>query len=85
MQGQLNAYAKQAIQREDQINILETMNNLSREKLNGKNPDEQAYTILKTSFNAIEKRCVKHQKSEIDLKRQLIIYQKFVVSSVLVI
>jgi hypothetical protein len=38
------------------------------------------YVALKTSFNEIEKRCVKHQKSEIDVKKQLTVYKEFVVS-----
>jgi len=35
---------------------------------------------LKTSFIEIEKRCVKHQKTEIEVKRQLAGYQSFIVS-----
>ncbi len=37
---------------------------------------------LKTSFTEIEKRCVKHQKTEIEVKRQLTGYQSFIVSFV---
>lgn len=32
---------------------------------------QQAYATLKISFTEIEKRCVKHQKSEIEVKRKL--------------
>jgi hypothetical protein len=35
---------------------------------------------LKASYSEIEKRCVKHQKSEIEAKRQLTVYQDFIVS-----
>jgi hypothetical protein len=38
------------------------------------------YMTLKSSFNEIEKRCVKHQKSEIEVKKQLTVYKEFVVS-----
>ncbi len=38
------------------------------------------YVVLKNSFNEIEKRCVKHQKSEIEVKKQLTVYKQFVVS-----
>jgi chromosome segregation ATPase len=130
-QGQLEEYSKQAIQHEDQINALETMNNLLKEELNScqadnqclllmskqdkdlaqdlqqqldqlreqyrsenelaqnqietlrtelneKDSDQQAYMALKTSFTEIEKRCVKHQKTEIEVKRQLTGYQSFI-------
>jgi chromosome segregation ATPase len=36
------------------------------------------YMTLKSSFNEIEKRCVKHQKSEIEVKKQLTVYKEFV-------
>ncbi len=39
------------------------------------------YMTLKSSFNEIEKRCVKHQKSEIEVKKQLTVYKEFVVSN----
>jgi len=42
--------------------------------------DQQVYMALKTSFTELEKRCVKHQKTEIEVKRQLTSYQSFVVS-----
>jgi hypothetical protein len=35
---------------------------------------------LKLSFSEIEKRCVKHQKTTIELKKQLTGYQSFIVS-----
>ncbi len=59
MQGQLNAYSKQVIQQ----NSIEI------------NPDQQAYMTLKNSLTEIEKHCIKYQKNEIDLKRQLNTYQ----------
>jgi hypothetical protein len=49
-------------------------------QLNENNSSQQAYTNFKSSFTEIEKRCVKHQKGEIDAKRQLSIYQTYVVS-----
>ena len=52
MQGQLNAYSKQASV-----------------------PDKQAFVNLKTSLKEIEKRCVKYQKSEAELKRQVNTYR----------
>jgi hypothetical protein len=51
-----------------------------RNELNETNSRQEAYTILKNSFTEIEKRCVKHQKSEIEVKRQLVVYQDFIVS-----
>jgi hypothetical protein len=51
-----------------------------RAELNEKESDQQAYVVLKTSFTEIEKRCVKHQKTEIEVKRQLGVYQNFIVS-----
>jgi len=42
--------------------------------------NENSYMTLKNSFNEIEKRCVKHQKSEIEVKKQLTVYKEFVVS-----
>ena len=42
--------------------------------------NQNDYMILKNSFNEIEKRCVKHQKSEIEVKKQLTVYKEFVVS-----
>ncbi len=52
-----------------------------RAELNEKESDQQAYVVLKTSFTEIEKRCVKHQKSEIEVKKQLTVYKEFVVSN----
>jgi len=49
-----------------------------RAELNEKNSDQQAYAILKASFTEIEKRCVKHQKTELEVKRQLAVHQKFI-------
>jgi len=43
-----------------------------------KNSDHHAFMTLKTSFTEIEKRCVKHQKTEIEVKRQLTGYQTFI-------
>jgi len=34
--------------------------------------------VLKDSISEIEKRCVKHQKSEIEVKKQLTVYKEFV-------
>lgn len=39
---------------------------------------EQTYAAMKTTIVQIEKRCVKHQKSEIEVKRQLNTYRDFV-------
>ncbi|CAF2418933.1 unnamed protein product [Rotaria sp. Silwood2] len=47
-------------------------------QFNEMNSSQQAYMALKTSFTEIEKRCVKHQKSEIEVKRQLAAYKDFV-------
>ena len=41
------------------------------------------YMILKNSFNEIEKRCVKHQKNEIEVKKQITVYKEFIVSNYL--
>jgi len=45
-------------------------------QLNDMNSSQQAYMALKTSFSEIEKRCVKHQKSELEAKRQLVAHNK---------
>jgi hypothetical protein len=42
--------------------------------------NKNGHLVLKDSFNEIEKRCVKHQKSEIEVKKQLTVYKEFVVS-----
>lgn len=55
------------------------MQNL-REQMEDSQSNENGYSILKNSFNEIEKRCVKHQKSEIEVKKQLTVYKEFVVS-----
>jgi chromosome segregation ATPase len=47
-------------------------------ELKEKNIDQKAYMTLKTSFTEVEKRCVKHQKSEVEVKRQLAGYQSFI-------
>ncbi|CAF1054697.1 unnamed protein product [Rotaria sordida] len=131
MQGQINAYTKQASQQENQIHALETANILLKEELNSIKTDntflltlnkqdkqltnelqqqindlnekhrldneqkqneleklqneleqmkeiQNDYMILKNSFNEIEKRCVKHQKSEIEVKKQFAVYKEFV-------
>jgi len=49
-----------------------------RAELNEKNSDQQAYAILKASFTEIEKRCVKHQKTELEVKRKLTGFQDFI-------
>jgi hypothetical protein len=49
-------------------------------KLNEKNTNLKQYELLKTSFIEIEKRCIKHQKCEIEVKRQLAVCQNFIVS-----
>jgi hypothetical protein len=49
------------------------------------NGNQDGYLTLKNSFNEIEKRCVKHQKSEIEVKKQLTVYKEFVVSTNLVL
>jgi hypothetical protein len=131
MQGQLEEFEKQTTQRDDQINALNTTNQLFKEelvsiksdneclvlksneekeliqelqqqldqereqhreqnelvhneietlraRLNDSKIDSQAYQALKASYSEIEKRCVKHQKSEIEAKRQLAVYQEFI-------
>ncbi|CAF3917010.1 unnamed protein product, partial [Rotaria sp. Silwood1] len=132
MEGQIDAYTKQASQQENQIHALETANILLKEELNSVKTDntflltmakqdkqliqelqqqindfnekyrldneqkqneleklqkeleqtketQNDYIILKNSFNEIEKRCVKHQKSEIEVKKQFAVYKEFVV------
>lgn len=41
---------------------------------------QEAYNALNSSFTEIKKRCVKHQKSELEVKRQLVAYKEFIVS-----
>jgi chromosome segregation ATPase len=65
---------KHSIETKEAKNELEAL----RSELNEKNVDQQAYMALKTSFIEIEKRCVKHQKTEIEVKRQLAGYQSFI-------
>jgi hypothetical protein len=45
-QGQLEEYSKQAIQHEDQINALETINNLLKEELNSCKADNQCLLLM---------------------------------------
>ncbi|CAF2133636.1 unnamed protein product [Rotaria magnacalcarata] len=131
MQGQIDAYAKQASQQVNQIHALESVNNLLKEELNTVKADntflltmakqdkqltnelqqqmddlnekhrldieqkqnelerlgkefeqfkgnQNDLMILKNSFNEIEKRCIKHQKSEIEVKKQCAVYKEFV-------
>jgi len=49
-----------------------------RHELEQSKDNQDDYMILKNSFNEIEKRCVKHQKSEIEVKKQLAVYKEFV-------
>ncbi|CAF2265531.1 unnamed protein product [Rotaria magnacalcarata] len=119
-QKQLDTYAKQITEKDEQIIALQTTNNLLQEESNslkadykssvivGKRNEElqqqidqlseqhrienesaqqeieslkiqlndvsssqQVYMALKNSFSEIEKRCVRHQKSEIEAKRLL--------------
>ncbi len=51
-----------------------------RQELEEAKANKSGYTALKNSFNEIEKRCVKHQKSEIEVKKQLTVHKEFVVS-----
>ncbi len=51
-----------------------------RQELEDAQGKQSGYVTLKNSFNEIEKRCVKHQKSEIEVKKQLTVYKEFVVS-----
>lgn len=55
------------------------MRNL-RQEIEDSQGNQNSYSILKNSFNEIEKRCLKHQKSEIEVKKQLTVYKEFVVS-----
>jgi DNA repair exonuclease SbcCD ATPase subunit len=131
LNAQLEAYAKQNAQQDNQLNALETANELLKEELSSLQGDnhclsllakqekelckdleeqlnnqsvqhrrenEQAHleletlrtelaelksnqqtcTGLKISLGEVEKRCVKHQKAELESKRQLTGYQRFV-------
>ena len=51
-----------------------------RNQLNEMSANQQAYVQLKSSTSEIEKRCVKHQKSEIATKRQLNVFKDHIVS-----
>ena len=51
-----------------------------RQEIEDSHGNQNSYSILKNSFNEIEKRCLKHQKSEIEVKKQLTVYKEFVVS-----
>jgi len=55
------------LENEQTQNQLETL----RKELEQSKEGHNGYTTLKNSFNEIEKRCVKHQKSEIEVKKQL--------------
>ncbi|UJR14228.1 hypothetical protein I4U23_001220 [Adineta vaga] len=132
IQGQIDAYNKQAAQQENQIHALESANSLLKEEfqsikadntfllamakedkqlikdlqqqidvMNGEYQTQTQqkqteleilrkelqqtqgntndFTLLKNSFNEIEKRCVKHQKSEIEVKKQLTTYKELIV------
>jgi chromosome segregation ATPase len=62
---------------EHRLENEELQNALKRFRQESEN-NENAYLTLKNSFNEIEKRCVKHQKSEIEVKKQLTVYKEFV-------
>jgi chromosome segregation ATPase len=82
LQQQLDQLRDQhRIEKESAQNEIELLQN----QLNETNLSQQAYVTLKNSFTEIEKRCVKHQKSEIEVKRQLSVYKTFVVSPSLII
>ena len=53
-----------------------------REHLDEKNEIEET---LKQSMTEIQKRCVKHQKSEVEVKRQLVSYQDMIVNIALLL
>ncbi|CAF0936499.1 unnamed protein product [Rotaria sordida] len=67
-------YEQRRIENELTQNEIESL----KSRLNEMSSCQQAYMTLKTSFTEIEKRCVKHQKSEIEVKRQLTVYKDFI-------
>jgi hypothetical protein len=90
LQGQLNESLKISNQRqtclEQQLRDLMLTSEKYQRSMQGQlnayskqtsqpNSDQQAYTMLKNSLKEVEKRCVKYQKSETHLKRQLNTYQ----------
>ncbi|CAF1411568.1 unnamed protein product [Adineta steineri] len=62
------------IQNEQKQNELKTL----RKELEYSKGNSNDLIILKNSFNEIEKRCVKHQKSEIEVKKQLTAYKEYI-------
>ncbi|CAF4973984.1 unnamed protein product, partial [Rotaria sp. Silwood1] len=75
LQNQLDQLSEQyCLENELAQNEIKSLQN----QLNEMNLSQQAYMALKTSFIEIEKRCVKHQKSEIEVKKQLSAYKDFV-------
>ncbi|CAF0738659.1 unnamed protein product [Adineta ricciae] len=50
-----------------------------RKELENSRGDSNDFALLKNSFSEIEKRCVKHQKSEIEVKKQLTVYKEQIV------
>jgi len=65
---------------QQQIEKLNEEHRLENERKAVRQEEEPSngYLTLKNSFNEIEKRCVKHQKSEIEVKKQLTVYKDFV-------
>lgn len=61
-------------ERSEMLNEIDSI----RKELDETKSNEQNYNQLKISFNEIEKRCVKHQKSEIEVKKQLTAYKEFI-------
>ncbi|UJR32918.1 hypothetical protein I4U23_020379 [Adineta vaga] len=85
MEGQLNEYSQQIKQQAEHIHALETENEAikhEREDLQNEmeeiKSNQEVLNTLNTSFNEIKKRCVKHQKSEIEVKKQLAAYKLFI-------
>ncbi|CAF1394300.1 unnamed protein product [Adineta steineri] len=62
------------IENESTKNEMESLRN----QLDEMNAQQQAYASVTNSFEAIKTRCVKHQKSEIEAKRQLGVYKQFI-------
>jgi len=62
------------LENEHTQNQLETL----RKELEESKEIHNGHIALKQSFNEIEKRCVKHQKSEIEVKKQLTVYKEFI-------
>jgi hypothetical protein len=76
MQGQLNAYSKQITQREDQINALETANDLLKQELKSVKTDRECESSMPKQEQQIRDLRLTSEKQQLSMQGQLNAYLK---------